>query len=96
MSHEQGEIKFIEGVQPASRCCKEVSDFVVANSDPLIPATDNKRVEDIPGSGSGSEITYNIKCMFDIHFETVLLRYSVFEPIEFLLLLPIQVFVQSE
>ncbi|CAN7005837.1 unnamed protein product [Brassica rapa subsp. trilocularis] len=34
----EGEITFIQGVQPASRCCKEVSDFVVANSDPLIPA----------------------------------------------------------
>ncbi|KAG2333595.1 hypothetical protein Bca52824_004775 [Brassica carinata] len=34
----EGEIKFIQGVQPASRCCKEVSDFVVANPDPLIPA----------------------------------------------------------
>uniref|UniRef100_A0A0D3EDR0 Uncharacterized protein n=1 Tax=Brassica oleracea var. oleracea TaxID=109376 RepID=A0A0D3EDR0_BRAOL len=39
----QGEIKFIEGVQPASRCCKEVSDFVVANSDPLIPAQRKNR-----------------------------------------------------
>ncbi|KAG5408797.1 hypothetical protein IGI04_005116 [Brassica rapa subsp. trilocularis] len=26
------------GLQPSSRCCKEVSDFVVANSDPMIPA----------------------------------------------------------
>ncbi|CAE6112653.1 unnamed protein product [Arabidopsis arenosa] len=39
----RGEIKFIEGVQPASRCCKEVSDFVVANSDPLIPAQRKSR-----------------------------------------------------
>nr|ASH96883.1 heterotrimeric G-protein gamma 10 [Brassica juncea] len=39
----EGEIKFIEGVQPASRCCKEVSDFVVANSDPLIPAQRKSR-----------------------------------------------------
>ncbi|KAG2300042.1 hypothetical protein Bca52824_036514 [Brassica carinata] len=45
----EAKIKFIEGVQPASRCCKEVSDFVVANSDPLIPT-----VEDTAGSGSGS------------------------------------------
>ncbi|CAH8271747.1 unnamed protein product [Arabidopsis lyrata] len=39
----EGEIKFTEGVQPASRCCKEVSDFVVANSDPLIPAQRKSR-----------------------------------------------------
>ncbi|KAF3563543.1 hypothetical protein DY000_02018341 [Brassica cretica] len=39
----QGENKFIEGAQPASRCCKEVSDFVVANSDPLIPAQRKNR-----------------------------------------------------
>ncbi|CDY16550.1 BnaC09g37230D [Brassica napus] len=40
---QQGENKFIEGAQPASRCCKEVSDFVVANSDPLIPAQRKNR-----------------------------------------------------
>ncbi|KAJ0266475.1 Guanine nucleotide-binding protein subunit gamma 3 [Hirschfeldia incana] len=39
----EAKIKFIEGVQPASRCCKEVSDFVVANSDPLIPAQQKSR-----------------------------------------------------
>ncbi|XP_038699140.1 guanine nucleotide-binding protein subunit gamma 3-like isoform X2 [Tripterygium wilfordii] len=31
------ELKSIDGLQPASRCCKDVTDFVVANSDPLIP-----------------------------------------------------------
>ncbi|KAL9262264.1 Guanine nucleotide-binding protein subunit gamma 3-like protein [Drosera capensis] len=30
------ELKFVEGLQPASRCCKEVADFVAAKSDPLI------------------------------------------------------------
>ncbi|CAH8352385.1 unnamed protein product [Eruca vesicaria subsp. sativa] len=58
----EAKIKFVEGVQPASKCCKEVSDYVVANSDPLIPAfvffffiwLDNKRVEDTAGSGNGS------------------------------------------
>ncbi|KAA3477109.1 Centriolin [Gossypium australe] len=33
---EQEELKSIEGFQPASRYCKEVTDFVMANSDPLI------------------------------------------------------------
>ncbi|CAH2072265.1 unnamed protein product [Thlaspi arvense] len=38
------EIGFLEAsVQPASRCCKEVSDFVLANSDPLIPAQRKSR-----------------------------------------------------
>ncbi|XP_033145011.1 guanine nucleotide-binding protein subunit gamma 3 isoform X2 [Brassica rapa] len=64
----EGEIKFIQGVQPASRCCKEVSDFVVANSDPLIPAQQKSQ------------------------------RHGRFWKwlCEFLLLLPIQLFVPSE
>ncbi|PIN18746.1 hypothetical protein CDL12_08580 [Handroanthus impetiginosus] len=33
------ELKSIEGLQPASRSCKEVADFVTANADPLIPTT---------------------------------------------------------
>ncbi|KAG6771997.1 hypothetical protein POTOM_023392 [Populus tomentosa] len=37
---EQEELKSLHGLQPASRCCKEVTDFVVANSDPLIPTGD--------------------------------------------------------
>ncbi|XP_048133425.1 guanine nucleotide-binding protein subunit gamma 3 isoform X3 [Rhodamnia argentea] len=31
------ELKSLDGLQPASRCCKEVADFVVANSEPLVP-----------------------------------------------------------
>ncbi|XP_043720414.1 guanine nucleotide-binding protein subunit gamma 3 [Telopea speciosissima] len=31
------ELKSLEGLQPASRCCKEVDEFVGANPDPLIP-----------------------------------------------------------
>ncbi|KAG6599538.1 Guanine nucleotide-binding protein subunit gamma 3, partial [Cucurbita argyrosperma subsp. sororia] len=34
---EQEELKSTEGLPPASRCCKEVADHVIANSDPLIP-----------------------------------------------------------
>ncbi|XP_011039976.1 PREDICTED: guanine nucleotide-binding protein subunit gamma 3 isoform X1 [Populus euphratica] len=37
------ELKSLQGLQPASRCCKEVTDFVVANSDPLIPTSRKKR-----------------------------------------------------
>ncbi|KAL0288276.1 UNVERIFIED_CONTAM: Guanine nucleotide-binding protein subunit gamma 3 [Sesamum calycinum] len=33
------ELKSIEGLQPASRSCKEVADFVTGNADPLIPTT---------------------------------------------------------
>ncbi|XP_011078096.1 guanine nucleotide-binding protein subunit gamma 3 [Sesamum indicum] len=33
------ELKSIEGLQPASRSCKEVADFVIGNADPLIPTT---------------------------------------------------------
>ncbi|KAA0061462.1 guanine nucleotide-binding protein subunit gamma 3-like [Cucumis melo var. makuwa] len=31
------ELKSTEGLQPASKCCKEVADYVIANSDPMIP-----------------------------------------------------------
>ncbi|GAB2291605.1 hypothetical protein Dimus_025861 [Dionaea muscipula] len=31
------ELKFVEGLQPASRCCKEIVDFVAAKSDPFVP-----------------------------------------------------------
>ncbi|RXI06181.1 hypothetical protein DVH24_018223 [Malus domestica] len=37
------ELKSVERLQPASRCCKEVVDFVVANPDPLIPTNRKKR-----------------------------------------------------
>ncbi|KAI8018171.1 Guanine nucleotide-binding protein subunit gamma 3 [Camellia lanceoleosa] len=33
----EGELKFVGNLQPASQCCKEVADFMVANSDPFIP-----------------------------------------------------------
>ncbi|KAI3410785.1 G protein gamma domain-containing protein [Psidium guajava] len=36
------ELKSLDGLQPASRCCKEVTDFVVANSEPLIYQRGNK------------------------------------------------------
>ncbi|EYU28324.1 hypothetical protein ABFS82_12G129100 [Erythranthe guttata] len=36
------ELKSIEGLQLASRSCKEVADFVMANVDPLIPT--NKKI----------------------------------------------------
>ncbi|KHG07561.1 Centriolin [Gossypium arboreum] len=36
ISFLEEELKSIEGFQPASRYCKEVTDFVMANSDPLI------------------------------------------------------------
>ncbi|KAG6661875.1 hypothetical protein CIPAW_03G205300 [Carya illinoinensis] len=35
------ELKSVQSLQPASRCCKEVADYVVANSDPFI-ATNRK------------------------------------------------------
>ncbi|GMH04139.1 hypothetical protein Nepgr_005978 [Nepenthes gracilis] len=31
------ELKFVEGLQPASGCCKEVVDFVASKSEPLVP-----------------------------------------------------------
>ncbi|KAE9464603.1 hypothetical protein C3L33_03511, partial [Rhododendron williamsianum] len=40
---KQEELKFVHGLQPASRSCKEVADFVVANSDPLI--TSNRKIQ---------------------------------------------------
>ncbi|KAK7328808.1 hypothetical protein VNO77_22932 [Canavalia gladiata] len=35
ISFLEEELKSSEGLQPASRCCKEITEFVVANSDPL-------------------------------------------------------------
>ncbi|KAL3535515.1 hypothetical protein ACH5RR_003976 [Cinchona calisaya] len=40
ISFLEDEIKFVEGLQPASKCCKEVADFVTVNSDPLMPITE--------------------------------------------------------
>ncbi|KAK4798074.1 hypothetical protein SAY86_030400 [Trapa natans] len=37
------ELKSVSSLQPASRACKEVADFVAANSDPLIHTTQKKR-----------------------------------------------------
>ncbi|XP_010535812.1 PREDICTED: guanine nucleotide-binding protein subunit gamma 3-like isoform X2 [Tarenaya hassleriana] len=39
----EAELKFIEGIQPASKYCKEVSDLVAANSDPLVPVQRKSR-----------------------------------------------------
>ncbi|KAM1178806.1 hypothetical protein ACFX13_018378 [Malus domestica] len=39
----EDELKSVERLQPASRCCKEITDFVVANPDPLIPTNRKKR-----------------------------------------------------
>ncbi|XP_057468097.1 guanine nucleotide-binding protein subunit gamma 3-like isoform X2 [Actinidia eriantha] len=35
----EGELKLVESLQPASRSCKEVADYVGANSDPFIPTS---------------------------------------------------------
>ncbi|KAG8657121.1 hypothetical protein MANES_03G041000v8 [Manihot esculenta] len=37
------ELKSVDSLQPASRCCKEVTDYVVANPDPLIPTNRKNR-----------------------------------------------------
>ncbi|KAF7837530.1 thioredoxin-like protein HCF164, chloroplastic [Senna tora] len=37
LSNDKEELKSIEGLQPTSRYCKEIVDFVVENSDPLLP-----------------------------------------------------------
>ncbi|KAG5116804.1 hypothetical protein JHK84_042917 [Glycine max] len=39
ISFLEEELKSSEGLQPASRCCKEIADFVMANSDPLLPTS---------------------------------------------------------
>ncbi|KAF5458720.1 hypothetical protein F2P56_022730 [Juglans regia] len=33
----EDELKSAQSLQPASRCCKEIADYVVENSDPIIP-----------------------------------------------------------
>ncbi|WJX67508.1 hypothetical protein P8452_51968 [Trifolium repens] len=35
---EEEELKYGEGLQPTSKCCNELADYVVANSDPLLPS----------------------------------------------------------
>ncbi|RYR20257.1 hypothetical protein Ahy_B03g065348 [Arachis hypogaea] len=37
ISFLEEELKSSEGFQPASRCCKEIDDFVMAKADPLLP-----------------------------------------------------------
>ncbi|XP_024017237.1 LOW QUALITY PROTEIN: guanine nucleotide-binding protein subunit gamma 3 [Morus notabilis] len=39
----QEELKSAERIQPSSRCCKEITEFVVSNPDPLIPTNRKKR-----------------------------------------------------
>ncbi|KAL6220906.1 hypothetical protein ACLB2K_008659 [Fragaria x ananassa] len=39
----QEELKSVERLQPASKFCKEIADFVTANPDPLIPTNRKKR-----------------------------------------------------
>ncbi|RWW61797.1 hypothetical protein BHE74_00031122 [Ensete ventricosum] len=46
MSHwnfmfEQEELQSLEGIQPVSRCCKEVKEFVAMKPDPLMPMYDS-------------------------------------------------------
>ncbi|XWS17498.1 hypothetical protein CRYUN_Cryun33cG0073000 [Craigia yunnanensis] len=43
ISFLEEELKSVEGLQPASRCCKEVTDFVMATSDPLITTSKKNR-----------------------------------------------------
>ncbi|XP_038993824.1 guanine nucleotide-binding protein subunit gamma 3-like [Hibiscus syriacus] len=43
ISFLEEELKSVEGLQPASRYCKEVTDFVMAKSDPLIPTSRKNR-----------------------------------------------------
>ncbi|XP_061368559.1 guanine nucleotide-binding protein subunit gamma 3-like [Gastrolobium bilobum] len=43
ISFLEEELKSSEGLQPASRCCKEIADFVMANSDPVLPTSKKNR-----------------------------------------------------
>ncbi|XVF88906.1 hypothetical protein PTKIN_Ptkin19aG0088300 [Pterospermum kingtungense] len=43
ISFLEEELKSVEGLQPASKYCKEVTDFVMAKSDPLIPTSRKNR-----------------------------------------------------
>lgn len=43
ISFLEGELKFVESLQPASRYCKEVGDYVAANSDPFMPVSKKTR-----------------------------------------------------
>ncbi|XP_045791410.1 guanine nucleotide-binding protein subunit gamma 3-like [Trifolium pratense] len=43
ISFLEEELKSSEGFQPASKCCIEIADFVMANSDPLLPTSKKNR-----------------------------------------------------
>ncbi|XP_039033386.1 guanine nucleotide-binding protein subunit gamma 3-like [Hibiscus syriacus] len=43
ISFLEEELKSVQGLQPASRYCKEVTDFVMAKSDPLAPTSRKNR-----------------------------------------------------
>ncbi|XP_058727742.1 guanine nucleotide-binding protein subunit gamma 3-like [Vicia villosa] len=43
ISFLEEELKSSEGFQPSSKCCKEIADFVTANSDPLLPMRKKNR-----------------------------------------------------
>ncbi|KAK2358591.1 guanine nucleotide-binding protein subunit gamma [Trifolium repens] len=43
ISFLEEELKSVEGLQPASKCCKELAEYVVANSDPLLPSNKKNR-----------------------------------------------------
>ncbi|KAL6519218.1 hypothetical protein OROGR_018538 [Orobanche gracilis] len=47
------ELKSIEGLQLASRSCKEVAEFVTGNPDPLIPTKPRRGSADHVASGNG-------------------------------------------
>ncbi|GAY37657.1 hypothetical protein CUMW_030720, partial [Citrus unshiu] len=44
ISFLEEELKTVDRFHPASRSCKEVADFVVAKSDPLIPKSEESKV----------------------------------------------------
>ncbi|WJX28507.1 hypothetical protein P8452_17214 [Trifolium repens] len=43
ISFLEEELKSSDGFQPASKCCTEIADFVMANSDPLLPTSKKNR-----------------------------------------------------
>ncbi|XP_020235543.1 guanine nucleotide-binding protein subunit gamma 3 isoform X2 [Cajanus cajan] len=43
ISFLEEELKSSEGLQAASRCCKEIDDFMMTNSDPLLPTSRKNR-----------------------------------------------------
>ncbi|KAH1209517.1 Guanine nucleotide-binding protein subunit gamma 3 [Glycine max] len=59
ISFLEEELKSSEGLQPASRCCKEIADFVMANSDPLLPTRTTSHV----ACGSGCVTSLALTCL---------------------------------